>query len=157
MNFYRLYDNQIDDLQEEVYLNACKAVQIALHNPHLAVFQYIESKKSRFELEEVLTDVDCKVLSQMPEQVREILGYIDGGPFKWADFDLILIYLADAGYEYDKKYHPYLKEELNAQAKYIKLPDLPEFYMGGQDEVWATDIHVNLETIKEHIKKDLGL
>ena len=97
MNFYRLYDNSIDYLQEEVYLNACKAVQIALHNHHLAVFEYIESKKSHFELKEVLTDIDCQVLSQMPEQVREILGYINGGPFKWADFDLILIYLADAG------------------------------------------------------------
>ena len=67
----------------------------------------------------------------LTEQVKEVLEAIDGGPWHWADFDLILIYMDDFGY--DQKDHWALIEELNKQAYYHRI--MVDKYPIG---IWAT-------------------
>lgn len=133
MTYYRIYDNRVDDLSDEgLFTNACTAVKVAVKNPdNYEVYQYTQDRKGIFKLVGKISQEDYPTILRMEDEIAEILGYIAGGPFKWADFDLILIYLADAGYEYDKRFYPYLKEQLDSKAKHIHLPDISEFYMGG--------------------------
>lgn len=61
----------------------------------------------------------------LAEQVEEVLWGIDQGPWHWADYDLILIYLDDLGYNelpYSKLFtKDELMEELDRQAYRHKL------------------------------------
>ncbi len=61
----------------------------------------------------------------LAEQVKEVLEGIDQGPWHWADYDLILIYLDDLGYNglpYSKLFtKDELMEELDRQAYRHKL------------------------------------
>ena len=49
------------------------------------------------------------------EKVADVLSEVDRGPWHWADFDLILMYLNDT-YGYEPKSIPTIKRELNKQA-----------------------------------------
>ena len=48
----------------------------------------------------------------LSEQVKEVLWGIDQGPWHWADYDLILIYLDDLGYDGSPDSQLFTKDEL---------------------------------------------
>ncbi len=57
----------------------------------------------------------------LSEQIEEVLQYIEGGPYHWADFDLIMIYLSDSGYSTEDFTTEEIIKELDSQADRHKL------------------------------------
>lgn len=53
-------------------------------------------------------------------QVKEILEYIDGGPWHWADWDLILIYYGD-DFGFNRRDISLIRKELDKQAYHHEL------------------------------------
>lgn len=148
---YKLFHTEgVTGYEEEVFTQAYEAIKAARENSRRPQVHCLNRGHTK-----VFSSQEENTILHLRDAVSETLKYIDGGPFKWADFDLILIYLADDGYEYGKEYYPYIKEQLNSQAKHIILPDMPELYVGGEEEVWATDISIDLERIRLDLKNNL--
>ena len=57
----------------------------------------------------------------LAEQIEEVLQYIEEGPWHWADFDLIMIYLDDLGYSTEEFTRKEIVQELDKQADHHKL------------------------------------
>lgn len=86
------------------------------------------------------------------EQVAEVLNLVDGGPWHWADLDLILLYFND-DYGYDKDDIPAIQEELDKQA-YHHIIRVPEVTRKGVARlktihVWATRPEIKASDIKK--------
>lgn len=89
----------------------------------------------------------------LSEKIQEVLDLVDGGPWHWADLDLLLIYLDDGGYEYDKEDIPAIMEELDKKA-YHHIVRVKEVNRMGVAKiksfhVWATRPEITTETIKK--------
>ena len=86
-------------------------------------------------------------------QVKEILQYIDGGPWHWADWDLVLMYMADCGYDTSKEVQPEIVNQLDIQA-YCHSVLIPEIDPKPKT-VWATRPEITTQKIVEDTKRDL--